>query len=204
MNWKKFIKCSEIINKIIAEGGKVVVWAIFIKTIESLKDYLNSIGIESRILYGSTPVATDSMTEEDEAYEETREGIIKEFHKENSSFKVIIANPFAVAESISLHKVCHNAIYIERSFNCAHFVQSKDRIHRYGLKPDIITKYYYLVSKDSIDETIDSRLRIKENRMIELTESSDIPLFDNLNDDGNEDVKAIISDYVKRKNKQIQ
>jgi hypothetical protein len=40
--------------------------------------------------------------------------------------------------------------------------------------------------------------------MIALTESSDIPLFDNLGDDGDEDVKAIISDYVKRKNKQVQ
>ena len=42
--------------------------------------------------------------------------------------------------------------------------------------------------------------------MIALTEASDIPLFDNLGDEGDEgdeDVKAIISDYVKRKNKQV-
>ena len=200
----KFVKAAEIIKDIIAEGGKVVVWAVFIKTIETLAEYLKSVGIETRLLYGSTPVASDDMTEEDESYENTREGIIKEFHKADSSFSVIIANPFAVAESISLHKVCHNAIYIERSFNCAHFIQSKDRIHRYGLKEDVVTKYYYLLSEDSIDQTIDTRLHIKENRMIALTESSDIPLFDNLGDDGDEDVKAIISDYVKRKNKQVQ
>jgi len=177
---------------------------VFIKTIETLADYLKSVGIETRLLYGSTPVASDDMTEVDESYENTREGIIKEFHKADSSFSVIIANPFAVAESISLHKVCHNAIYIERSFNCAHFIQSKDRIHRYGLKEDVVTKYYYLLSEDSIDQTINTRLHVKENRMIALTESSDIPLFDNLGDDGDEDVKAIISDYVKRKNKQVQ
>ena len=67
----------------------------------------------------------------------------------------------------------------------------------------MVTKYYYLISEDSIDGTIDSRLHIKENRMIALTESADIPLFNNLGDDGDEDVKAIISDYVKRKNKQV-
>ncbi|WP_321316455.1 DEAD/DEAH box helicase [Labilibaculum sp.] len=199
----KFIKCADIINQIIKENGKVVIWAIFIKTIELLKSYLNSIGIESRTLYGVTPVATDGMTPEDENYEFTREAIISEFHNPMCSYNVIIANPFAVAESISLHKVCHNAIYIERSFNCAHFIQSKDRIHRYGLPEDAITNYYYLLSKNTVDEVIDIRLKIKEERMLALIESSPIPLFDNIGDEGNEDIKAIILDYVKRKNRSL-
>lgn len=196
----KFEACAELVDSIISKGGKVVIWAIFISTIEHLTDYLNSRGICSRLLYGATPVASDGMTAEDEGYELTREAIIKEFHNENSAFKVIIANPFAVAESISLHKACHNAIYLERSFNCAHFIQSKDRIHRYGLEEYVETNYYYLLSKDSVDEVIDERLRVKEQRMLKIIESMPIPLFNNLGDDGNEDVKAIISDYVRRKN----
>ena len=199
----KYEACAELTKKIVNEGGKVVIWAVFIKTIETLQCYLQSIGIHSKILYGATPIATDGMTPEDENYEFTREAIIKEFHQPNSSFKVIIANPFAVAESISLHKACHNAIYLERSFNCAHFVQSKDRIHRYGLGKDVITNYYYLVSQDSIDTTINSRLHDKETRMIEIMESSPIPLFSNIGEDGDEDIKAIIRDYVKRKNRKI-
>ena len=159
--------------------------------------YLKSNGIECRILYGATPVATEDMSEE--AYAETREAIVKEFHKPDSPFRVIIANPFAVAESISLHKACHNAIYLERSFNCAHYMQSKDRIHRYGLPKDTETNYYYILSEDSVDETIDSRLRIKEQRMLEMIESMPIPLFKNLTDEGDEDIKAILTDYVKRK-----
>jgi hypothetical protein len=31
-----------------------------------------------------------------------------------------------------LHKVCQNAIYVDRTFNAAHFLQSEDRIHRLG------------------------------------------------------------------------
>ncbi|RXG19121.1 SNF2 family DNA or RNA helicase [Leeuwenhoekiella aestuarii] len=197
----KFIKCAELVNQIIEENGKVVIWAIFIKTIESLQNYLSSVGVESRTLYGATPVATDGMTPEDINYELTREAIISEFHNADCSYNVIIANPFAVAESISLHKVCHNAIYIERSFNCAHFIQSKDRIHRYGLPEDTITNYYYLLSRNTVDEVIDNRLKIKEERMLALIESSPIPLFDNIGDEGNEDIKAIILDYVKRKNR---
>ena len=199
----KFNKCGELVKHIIADKGKVVIWAIFIKTIESLENYLLSIGIECRTLFGATPVATDGMTPDDVNYELTREAIIKEFHNPDSSYKVIIANPFAVAESISLHKACHNAIYIERSFNCAHFIQSKDRIHRYGLPKDIITNYYYLLSQDTVDETINDRLQIKEERMLSLIESSPIPLFSNVGDEGNEDIKAIISDYVKRKNRKL-
>jgi len=199
----KYVVCAELVKRIISENGKVVIWAIFIKTIESLEYYFQSIGIECRTLFGATPIASDGMTSDDVKYELTREAIIKEFHNPESPFKVIIANPFAVAESISLHKVCHNAIYIERSFNCAHFIQSKDRIHRYGLQNDITTNYYYLLSRDTVDETINDRLKIKEDRMLSLIESSPIPLFKNVGEEGNEDIKAIISDYVKRKNRKM-
>lgn len=195
----KFKVCADLVEKIISSGGKVVIWAIFIKSIEMLQSYLASRHIESKALYGATPVATDGMSIEDEGYEETREGIIKTFHREDSPFKVIIANPFAVAESISLHKVCHNAIYLERSFNCAHFMQSKDRIHRYGLKPGTETYYYYILSRNSIDEVINNRLILKEERMTQLIESMPIPLFDNLGDGGDADIKAIIEAYAKRK-----
>ena len=115
------------------------------------------------------------------------------------SFRVIIANPFAVAESISLHKACHNAIYLERSFNCAHFIQSKDRIHRYGLPKDTETNYFYIVSENSIDEVVDERLKRKEERLLDLIESMPIPLFDNATEDGgDEDIKAVIRDYARR------
>lgn len=199
----KFEACANLIKDIISKGEKVVVWAIFIKNIEYLQQYLKSMGIESRSLYGATPVATDGMDADSEQYELTRESIIKQFHQVDSQFNVIIANPFAVAESISLHKVCHNAIYLERSFNCAHFVQSKDRIHRYGLKEGTITNYYYILSENSIDETINQRLHLKEQRMIDIVESTPIPLFDNLLEDDKGDLKAIIADYVKRTNRTL-
>ncbi len=195
----KYEKAKEIIDKIIADGGKVIVWACYIKNIEMLRSYLESQGIECRTLYGATPIAGDDISEEDEDYSLTREAIVKEFHNPDSSFKVIIANPFAVSESISLHKACHNAIYLERSFNAAHFLQSKDRIHRYGLKEGIETHYYYLVSADSIDGTIHQRLYDKEQRLLEIIESMPIPLFDNyLDSDGDEDIKAVLRDYAKR------
>ena len=196
----KFDACLSLVKNLISRGEKVIIWAMFINNIEFLSKFLSQNGIDNRILYGATPVATEDM--DDEGRELTREGIVKQFHAPDCPFKVIIANAFAVAESISLHKACHNAIYLERSFNCAHYMQSKDRIHRYGLAQDVVTNYYYLLSEESVDETVDTRLRTKESRMLEIIESMPIPLFDNITDEGDEDIKAILSDYVKRKARQ--
>lgn len=195
----KFIKARELIESIIEKGEKVVVWAIYIKNIIDFERYLTDNGIPCKTLYGATPVASGDENEDDV---ETREKIIAEFHKPDSSFKVIIANPFAVAESISLHKTCHNAIYMERSFNAAHFIQSKDRIHRYGLKPETETNYYYLLSEDSIDGVIHTRLIEKETRLRDIIESMPIPLFENAGlETGDDDIKALIAEYVNRTKK---
>lgn len=196
----KYVAVKQLVDEILACSGKVVIWATFIHTIHGLKQYLESHGISCQELYGATPVEREGI--DDDELVLTREKIVKAFQYPDCPFKVIIANPFAVAESISLHKACHNAIYIERSFNAAHFVQSKDRIHRYGLKPDIVTNYYYVLSRDTVDETIDTRLTEKERRMTEIMESMPIPLFNNISEDlGDEDIKALIRDYVRRTKK---
>lgn len=196
----KYITTKSILDKILSENGKAVVWATFIHTIHGLKNYLESQGIPCQELYGATPIEQEGI-ESDEFFL-TREKIVNAFQQPDCPFKVIIANPFAVSESISLHKACHNAIYIERSFNAAHFVQSKDRIHRYGLKQGTITNYYYVLSQNTIDETINSRLAEKEQRMTEIMEKMPIPLFNNVSDDlGDEDIKALIRDYVRRTKK---
>lgn len=200
----KYIETKRLVNKILSTGGKVVIWATFIHTIKELQKHLEKNGIKTQVLYGEIPVEKDRNIYNND-YEDdilTREKIVEEFQNEHCPYKVIIANPFAVAESISLHKACHNAIYIERSFNAAHFVQSKDRIHRYGLQADTVTNYYFILSENTIDETIDERLSLKEKRMVELMENMPIPLFNNISEDlGDEDIKVLIKNYVRKTKK---
>lgn len=86
-----------------------------------------------------------------------------------------MANPAACAESISLHKVCHHAIYLDRTFNCGQYLQSLDRIHRIGLKRDEIVTYHLIVANNTIDETIDRRLVEKEEMMLNLLDG-DLPI----------------------------
>lgn len=193
----KFIRTKSLIEGILAKGEKVVVWATFVQNLEDLKFYLMSNGIPSELLYGGTPVEKDDL----DPSIKTREKIIDEFHRPSSPFKVLIANPFAVSESISLHKVCHNAIYLERSFNAAHFIQSKDRIHRYGLKDSDETHYYYILSDNNTDHTIHQRLKEKEMRMMKVIESEPIPLFSRLEAEDEDDIKALINNYVSRTRK---
>ncbi|MCP1187467.1 DEAD/DEAH box helicase [Paenibacillus sp. 1781tsa1] len=193
---EKFKATLNLVNELVKKNEKVIIWAVFVQNMFDLQKYLKTNGISSKLLYGEVPVETDDKT----STLETRESIIREFHKMDSEFKVIIANPFAVAESISLHKACHNAIYLERTFNAAQFIQSKDRIHRYGLDKKSEVNYYYIQSYQSVDQTVHERLEFKENRMNHIIENEPIPLFSLVddNDFGDDDIKVLINNYVNR------
>lgn len=197
----KFIELVKLIKDIIKSdgpSGKVIVWAYFIENIDSLKIFLQEQGVESEVLYGATPNENEDTPED----VRTREKIIRDFHDDDCSYKVILANPFAVGESISLHKACHNAIYLEKDFNAANYMQSKDRIHRYGLKQNDKVNYYFLLSENSIDSVIHDRVLEKEERMLEIIEKDEIPLLQlgMSNDEVDEDdIRAIIENYHARK-----
>ena len=198
----KLHKAVELTSQLLEANpaNKVVLWCVFVGNLFQLHSMLAKQGITARLLYGGTPTELD----EDTTDIETRESIIREFETLNSSFRVVVANPFAVGESISLHRTCRNAIYVERNFNAAAFLQSKDRIHRYGLPRDAKVNYYYLTARDTIDSTVHQRLLQKEATMMRILESRDIPLL-NLNMDADydredlDDIAALIRDYGSRR-----
>lgn len=184
---EKFKKIGEILETdILPNNGKAIIWTIFIQNAESLQEFLSGRGIKSQLLIGRIPQGE-------------RELIIEKFNNpEDSDFQVIIANPFSVSESISLHRGCHNAIYMERDYNCANFLQSKDRIHRVGLPNGTETRYYYLISNDSIDSVINTKLHEKVERMEKIIDE-EIPLFARINDaDETDIIKSLLNDYARR------
>lgn len=184
---EKFNIILNLLNDVILiSGGKAIIWTIFIQNAKELKAFLELNGIKSELLIGEVP-------------QESREITIEKFNNpKNMDFQVVIANPFSVAESISLHKGCHNAIYLERDYNASNFIQSKDRIHRVGLDDNQITNYYYIISQNSIDSVINNRLNDKIERMEKII-NDDIPLFARINDNDETDIiKALLKDYAKR------
>jgi SNF2 family DNA or RNA helicase len=183
----KFIAIKQLYEeKIKPTKGKVIIWTIFIQNADELQEFLSASGIRSRLLIGRIP-------------QNEREEIVDKFNNpENYEFDVVIANPFSVSESISLHEGCHNAIYMERDYNASNFIQSKDRIHRVGLATGTITHYYYLVSPDSIDEVVHARLSVKTKRMEEII-NEDIPLFQRIHDNDETDIiTSLLRDYARR------
>jgi SNF2 family DNA or RNA helicase len=182
----KYSKTVDIVKNIIRRGEKVIIWTQYTYNLKRLSFYFSQLGIKNETLFG-------------EIDNNIREKIINEFHT-NDLLKVILANPAAVAESISLHKACKNAIYLDKSFNAAHYMQSKDRIHRVGLKKNDVVNYYYIFSKDSIDELVHDRLLMKEQRMLSVIEGKLVPLFDkNFQDEMSDEDLLYIFNYLRGK-----
>lgn len=172
----KMNKAIELAQSLVEKGHKVLLWSTFVNNIFQLrKDFLN-LKIPTYLIYGGVP----KSDEDDEDF--NREQQIRLF-KQSKVPCILIANPAACAESISLHKDCHHAIYLDRSFNCGHYLQSLDRIHRIGLNQNQSTHYYFFESEGTIDEVIDKRLEEKAWLMRNVIDE-DIPVMDmDLNQD---------------------
>lgn len=137
---------------------KVLLWSSFVQNIFLLERNLKE--FNPVILFGG--VATGE--EEDP---ETREGRIRRFH-DDPSCQVMIANPAACGEAISLHQACHYAIYVDRTFNAAHYLQSIDRIHRLGLAAAQVTTVEVLEAEWTIDGRVARRLKTKIKAMSQI------------------------------------
>ncbi|MCH8942604.1 MAG: DEAD/DEAH box helicase, partial [Bacteroidetes bacterium] len=179
----------KLTKQIIEKDSKVIIWSSFVHNLEMLKNLL--ISFNPVVIHGGIP------TESSEKNELTREQLINQF-KYDDSCKIFIANPAACAESISLHKVCHHAIYLDRTFNCAQYLQSLDRIHRLGLKQDELTNYYIILAKDSIDKVIHERLKEKSKNLKNLLEGDPLNKINGFWDEDLGDEEPIDFDLVEK------
>lgn len=153
------------------QGEKVVVWSNFVETLKLICARLRAAGHGVQLLYGEIP--TELSTTDAEL---TRERIIADFVRRSSGIDVLVANPAACAESISLHKECSNAIYYDLSYNCGQYLQSVDRIHRVGGSENKIAHYYFLQYIDTIDEDILRNIQRKAANMSAVIDQ-DYPIY---------------------------
>jgi len=174
---------------------KVIIWSYFIGNIKLIHAHLQTfLKCPIYVITGAVPMGDDDFNKDAED-EITRGKILRSFRQDIGA-SILIATPQCIGESISLHMECHKAIYYDRNFNCGMFIQSKDRIHRKGLPAGTITEYVYLNTQYSVDEQIHEALVKKENRMLKLVESEDIPLMtDNYEKEKEEDIKRVLDAY---------
>jgi hypothetical protein len=157
------------VRELAAAGRKTVVWTIFTDTLHELERMLADLNPVT--LYGGVP--SGEVTDIG-----TREGRLKRFHNDPAC-QVLIANPAAAGEGISLHRVCHDAIYVDRSYVSTHYLQSIDRIHRLGLPPNTETNIFIYQTKapiglGSIDYSVSRRLATKIRGLQQLLDDPDL------------------------------
>lgn len=161
----KYEACLKKCNELFAQNKPVIIWCIFVMTIEKLVEDLQNSGKRVAMISGMVSA-------------EEREKIIKKFQQ--GEYDVLVTNPHTLAESVSLHMICHDAIYLEYSFNLTHMLQSRDRIHRLGLQENVETNYYYFMlegaenHRSTIDYKIYNRLKEKEERMLAAIEGDNL------------------------------
>ena len=166
----KLAACLQLVKELHSQHKPVIIWTIFVRSMQRLFEQLQQLNIKAKIVSGDVPP-------------EERVKVLNEFKA--GEFDVLITNPHTLAESVSLHSVCHDTIYYEYSYNLVHLLQSKDRIHRLGLPKNQYTQYYYIqdIFTDgkktySLDETIYERLNLKEQRMLEAVRKKQLePTF---------------------------
>lgn len=153
-------------RELAAHNQKCIIWTSFVNNVELIARRLADLGAD--YIHGGVDAGSEQEAD-------TREGKIKRFHEDKNAF-VLVANPAAAAEGISLHTVCHTAIYVDRSFNAAQYLQSVDRIHRLGVDKDIETKIEILECINTVDQVTSSRLAEKINRMAMVLNDSSLSI----------------------------
>ncbi len=139
----KYQEALAIVAENAARGRKTLVWTTFVRGLTTLE----------RMFAEYRPAVVHGGTLD-------REEQIRRF-REDSDCMVLLSNPATLGEGISLHQVCHDAVYVDRDFMAGRFLQSLDRIHRLGLAPDAETRVTVLAARGTVDEVVALRLEEK-------------------------------------------
>lgn len=181
---QKINYCNNLIKYLIKKKQKTILWTYFVSNIEGLTT--NELKKFNPLpLYGGIP------RDDTEDQYVNRERYIRIF-KNDPKRRLLIANPAACAESISLHDVCKNAVYLDRTFNCAQYLQSIDRIHRIGIK--VSPQIRICIASKTLDEVVDRRLEEKKDLMLKLLEDPFKPI----------DLETSGDDYFGKINKKME
>ena len=146
---EKYQWVARYVAKASKEGRKVLIWSTFIANLLALKRLLEP--YDPALIYGIS------------SQEERKAELVK--FRTSPSCSVLLSNPQTLGEGVSLHKECHEAIYIDRSYNAGLYLQSLDRIHRLGLPNSQETNIFILECEASIDQRISRRLEDKIQRL---------------------------------------
>ncbi len=139
----KFVELDELVREVVGEHRqKMVIWTNYLGNIVELCDRYKS--------YGAAPFSGEVATS-------VREKTVRAFQEEDSP-SILVAVPAAGGVGITL-TAAQTAVYLEKTWNAEHWMQSVDRIHRIGQTGTV--NIISLVGC-KVDEIIHWNLRRKE------------------------------------------
>ncbi|MEU0042233.1 DEAD/DEAH box helicase [Streptomyces werraensis] len=193
----------DLIRVIAERGEKVVCWSNFVVNLDHFRSLVTEmLGIPCYQIDGRVPASQDALhpgttsVTEMAGDEDTREAVIHRFLQERGP-AVLVTNPASCSESISLHTSCHNAIYLDRTYDCAMFLQSIDRIHRLGLPADATVNIHimdaFIGGRQTVDALVEASLTSKSRRMQKLLEGAELLPIE-LSEDPSVDAEGNVED----------
>jgi SWI/SNF-related matrix-associated actin-dependent regulator 1 of chromatin subfamily A len=151
--WKgepaKFLELDEIVDEVVrGQGQKLVVWTNYLGNIRELTDRYKDLGAAA---FSGEVSASD------------REATVRAFQEQETP-RILVAVPAAGGVGITL-TAAQTAVYIDKTWNAEHWMQSVDRIHRIGQR-GTVNIISFLGCK--VDEIIHWNLRRKERAQAEV------------------------------------
>lgn len=140
----KFVLLDNLLKEIVSKGEKAIVWTNFVENIMILKNRYSQ--YRPLVIYGDIPI-------------KDRADAVRKFQDSDKNM-IMIANPAAAREGLTLTRA-NNAIYLDRNFNLADYLQSQDRIHRISQTKEC--NIYKILAKNTIDEYIDRLVEVKQD-----------------------------------------
>ena len=170
----KIDRAVDLINQIVTNGDKVVVFSVFKPTLSDISNKIPKL---------NPLICTGDMKDF-----EISDNIDK--FQNNDMYKVMCATTAKMGTGITLNKASY-AIFIDCPWTSAQCTQCEDRIHRIGSKNPVFI--YYLWTKDTIDERVKSIVEAKEA-------ISDYIIDDEINQNQVNELKKYILDLYDNSN----
>lgn len=133
----KIERCKDLIDQIVSNDEKVVIYSTFKETLNILKNELS----EYKVLLCTGDIKDNIISDN-----------IEKFQNDND-YKIMLATWSKMGTGITL-TAANNAIFIDCAWTQANNEQAEDRIHRIGSKKPVFI--YYLWANNTID------MRVKE------------------------------------------
>ena len=146
----KFKELDDIIADVVTDRGeKIVIWTNYLKNVDEL--------VERYKAFGALPFSGKVDTAD-------RQKHIQAFQDKESANKILIAVPAAGGVGITL-TAAQTCVYIDRTWNAEHWLQSIDRVHRIGQKGTVTI---IVLNGSKVDELIGFNLHRKKMQMDKL------------------------------------